>query len=138
MAVEHLSASLQVWRYTGGKPKPAEFLDQLVVDDDDSVKKRKTPNPRVDVMFIEQSEFVNDEEPSESFAAELESRLTKAAGWLNKQPINLFKSLRKSGFKTELLFTGRINCDQLDLDLPPELLKSCGTHGLKISIITND
>lgn len=138
MAIEHLSATLQVWRYTGGKPKPAEFLDQLVVDADDSVKKRKTPNPRVDVMFIERSEFANADEPSESFAAELETRLTKAAGWLNKQPDSLFKSLRKSGYSTELLFTGWIDCDQMDLDLPPALLAACGKHGLKISIVTND
>ncbi|PHR92737.1 MAG: hypothetical protein COA78_33280 [Blastopirellula sp.] len=138
MAIEHLSATLQVWRYTGGKPKPAEFLDQLVVDTNDNVKKRKTPSPRVDVMFIERSEFTSDEEPSESFAAELETRLTEAAGWLNKQPTSLFKSLRKSGFNTRLLFTGWIDCDQMDLDLPPALLKACGKHGLKISIITND
>ena len=138
MAVEHLSATLQVWRSTGGKPEPAEFLDKLVVAAEDNVKKRKTPNPRVDVMFIERSEFANDEEPSESFAAELETRLVKAAGWLDKQPDSLFSSLRSSGFKTDLLFTGWIDCDQMDLDLPPALLSSCGKHGLKISIITND
>lgn len=130
--------TLQVWRYTGGKPTPAEFLDQIVVSDDDGVKKRKSPNPRVDVMFIERSEFVNEEEPSESFATELEVRLTKAAGWLDRQPVSLFKSLRNSGFNTDLLVTGWIDCDQIDLDLPPALLMSCGIHGLKISIITND
>ena len=138
MAVEHLSATLQVWRHTGGKPKPAEFLDQLIVDADDNVKKRKTPNPRVDVMFIERSEFTNDAEPSESFAAELAARLTKAARWIDKQPPSLFESLRISGFHTDLLFTGWIGCGQMDLDLPPALLKSCGKHGLMISIITND
>ncbi len=138
MAVEHLSATLQVWRTTGGKPKPAEFLDNLVVSAGDNVKKRKTPNPRVDVMFIELSEFADDEEPTESFASELETRLFNVSGWLDQQPASLFSSLRSSGFNTELLLTGWIDCNQMDLGLPPALLSSCGKHGLKISIITND
>lgn len=139
MAVEHLSATLQVWRYARpGHPKPAEFLDQLIIGRDDVAKKRKTPNPRVDVMSIEQSEFSDAEEPSEAFAEELDRRLVKAGNWLNGQSPSLFEALRQQGFYTRLLFTGWIDCDQMDLDLPPSFLKSCGILGLTVSIITND
>lgn len=138
MAVEHLSVTLQVWRYTGGGPKPTEFLDRLVIAPGDTVKKRKTPNRRVDVTAIEIGEFSDAKEPREAFVEELENRLTRAADWLGKQPPEVFATLRESGFYTDLLFTGWIDCDQLDLDLPPVLLEACGKLGLKISIITND
>ena len=89
-------------------------------------------------MSIEIGEFAETDEPTEAFVAELESRLTKIAQWLEKQPVALFQSLREKGFFTNLLFTGWIDCDQLDLDLPPPLLSACGKHGLKVCIITND
>jgi len=137
VAVEHLSATLQVWKI-GGRPTVAEFLDQLVVDSKDEVKKQIKPNPRVDLMFIERAAFSAAEEPSEAFAAELQNKLTNVAQWLNKQPTTLFNTLRQAGFKTRVLFSGWIDCDQLDLDLPPVLLESCGRLGLQVSIITND
>lgn len=138
MAAHHYRFTLQVWRHTGGRPKPGEFLDRLIVDPADTVKKRKTPNPRVDLFMIEQSDFNNADEPSEAFADELASRLTTTAKWLNKQPVVLFKALRDTGFNTDVLITGWIDCDQMDLDLPAVFLKACGRLGLKISIITND
>lgn len=96
------------------------------------------PRPRVDLMSIEIGEFADAYEPTEAFVAELESRLTNIACWLEKQPVALFETLREKGFFTNLLFTGWIDCDQLDLDLPPLFLLACGKLGLKISIITND
>lgn len=88
-------------------------------------------------MSIEISEFAETVEPTEAFVTELESRLIKTANWLEKQPVALFQLLREKGFFTNLLFTGWIDCDQLDLDLPPPLLFACGKLGLKICIITN-
>ena len=138
MAAHHYSVTLQVWRFTGSRPKMEEFLDQLVIHPSDNVKKRKTPNRRVDLFLIEQAEFSDAEEPSEAFAQELESRLAQATKWLDKQPVALFTNLRKTGFNTVVLFSGWIDCDQMDLDLPAVFLKACGRLGLKISIITND
>ncbi len=138
MGVHHLSVTLQVWRYSGGPPQPDEFLNQLTFASDDTARKQKKPNPRVGVTSIEIGDFVEADEPTEAFAAELESRLTAAAHWIEKQPDGLFQSLREMGFFTRLLFTGWIDCDQLDLDLPPVLLSACGKHGLTISVITND
>ena len=138
MAVDHFSVSLQVWHISGCRPKPAEFLDQIVDSSSDFAKKRKTPNQRVDLLRIQRSEFADAEEPSEAFAAEFEQRLIAVADWIDKQPKALFGTLRKAGFSTDLLFTGWIDGDQMDLDLPPKLLAACGKLGLKISIITND
>ncbi|MCR9116607.1 MAG: hypothetical protein NXI22_06620 [bacterium] len=138
MGVQYLSVTLQVWRYSGGPPQPDEFLNQLVVGRDDTIKKQKKPSPRVNVTSIEIGEFTETEEPTEAFVAELENRLVAAAHWLDRQPDTLFRSLRDSGYFTILLFTGWIDCDQLDLDLPPALLSACGRLGLKVSIITND
>lgn len=138
LGVHNLSLTLQVWRYVGDPPLPGEFLNRLVVDPEDSVHKEENPNPRVDLMSIEISELAETEEPNEAFAAELEGRLMNIAHWLEKQPVDVFSSLRENGFFTNLLFTGWIDCDQLDLDLPPALLLACGRLGLKISVITND
>ena len=138
LSVHNLSLTLQVWRYVGDPPLPDEFLSRLVFDSDYTARKQLTPRPRVDLMSIEIGEFVEAYEPTEAFVAELESRLTNVAHWLEKQPAALFQSLRGKGFFTNLIFTGWIDCDQLDLDLPSPLLFACGKLGLKISIITND
>jgi hypothetical protein len=138
LGVHNLSLTLQVWRYVGGPPLPDEFLNRLVLDPEDSVRKQRSPNPRVDLMSIEIGEFGETDEPTEAFVTELESRLTKIAHWLEKQRVEVFQSLREKGFFTNLLFTGWIDCDQIDLDLPPAFLVACGKLGLKISIITND
>lgn len=137
VAAQYYSFSLQVWRFVGGNPQLSEFLEKLVVGPDDGIRKIKKPNHRVDLVMIEEAEFKDAEEPSEAFVQELETRLIRVAKWLNKQPPLLFRSLRKCGFNTEILVTGWIDCDQMDLYLPPTFLKACGRLGLKLSIITN-
>lgn len=138
MSLENLSVTLQVWSYAGRPPKSSEFLDRLIVDGKDGVRKCKSPRPRVDLLSIRAEDFSDEEEPSEAFVAGLESQLTRSAKWLHKQPVTLFNELRSAGYTTELLFSGWIDSDQLDLYLPPALLKACGRLGLRISIITND
>jgi len=138
MGVENLSATLQVWRYVGGPPRTEEFLNRLVIEPTDNIEKVKAHNHRADLMSIELSEFSKAEEPTEAFVYELDIRLKHVARWLERQPKTLFSDLRHSGFRTHVLFTGWIDGDQLDLRLPPELLRICGELGLGIEIITND
>jgi hypothetical protein len=138
LSVYNISVTLQVWRFVGDPAQPDEFLNQLVLEPEDSVQKLEGIDSCIDIMSIEIGEFADADEPTEAFATELENRLTKTAHWLEKQPIGLFQSLREKGFFTNLLFTGWIDSDQLDLNLPPSLLLACGNIGLNISIITND
>ncbi len=138
MGVEYFKVTLQVYRYVGGPPPADQFLGRLLVSPEDGAVKVKKPRPRVDLVEVESAAFQEAEEPNEAFVAELDRRLKRVAGWLERQPATLFAELRDAGFCTQLLFTGWIDCDQLDLDLPPELLRICGELGLSISIITND
>jgi hypothetical protein len=42
------------------------------------------------------------------------------------------------GFKLDVFFGGRLDGEQVEIDLPAELLLACGRAGLPISICTND
>ena len=46
--------------------------------------------------------------------------------------------LRLAGLSLRLFVEVRMNQDQMELELPAELLGACGRHGLGVYIISND
>jgi hypothetical protein len=46
--------------------------------------------------------------------------------------------LRAKGLSLRLFVEIRMDQDQMELELPPELLTACGRHGLGIYVISND
>jgi len=91
------------------------------------------------VEFINRSldHYRNTEEPAEAFFAELAETLTFVAGWIDDRQIE-FDRIRKSGLKVFLLINLSADQDQMELILPPAVLRAAGAAELPIQIITND
>ena len=87
---------------------------------------------------IEIGEFVDTDETSEAFEIALRVRLVAAGDWLSRQSVSVFEDIRGAGLKCDVFIGGWIDCDQFDLDLPPNFLLACGERGLEITICTND
>ena len=142
MSVQWISVDPRAWRPDRKRVPDAAFTGRLLITPDDrivSVKKGKVEQAaRVTLVALDAGDFSNVEEPSEAFAEALRAALQRAGRWLSRQPSAVFKDLRQAGCKVDLFIGAWIDMDQLDLDLPPELLRACGKHRLPVSIITND
>jgi hypothetical protein len=139
MALETITVTLRAWHPEGKRISPSAFLDKLIFAPGDTAKQGKGPGvPRVELLSLTAGDFSLAEEPSEAFAGALRDGFILAAKWLRKQSSAVFRELRKAGLVTDVFIGAWIDMDQIDLDLPPEFLKACGKHGLKVSLITND
>lgn len=143
--VDWLRFCLRAWDIRGRKIAPAEFLDRLLIAPGEPVAVEDGPgSPRVRLLFVARADFdevdikADAGARSEAFAAAVRDGLVQAAVWLVRQPPAVFEELRAAGRCTDVSVSGWIEQDQFDLDLPPEFLRACGTHGLTVSICTND
>jgi hypothetical protein len=124
---------------------PGEFLDRLLIAPGDPVTVESGPGvPRVRLFSVAQEDFAQVDTTadagakSEAFAAAVHDGLVRAAKWLARQQPEVFERLRADGRVTDVFVGGWMEQDQFDLDLPPEILRACGTLGLTLSICTND
>ncbi len=83
-------------------------------------------------------DFATAEEPSEAFFAQLKQRLLAIARFLDNRPPAVTVALRSSGMELRLIIDVWMDQDQMELELPPELLAACSRHGLPVYIISND
>ncbi len=83
-------------------------------------------------------DFSSTEEPSEEFFKEVARRLIAIAGFLERRPTAVFQRFQSDGLKVRILIDVWMNQDQMEVDLPCELLIACARHGLGISLISND
>ena len=143
MAVQNLSVNLRASHPQGSRVSHDSFVGHLSIEPIDPVvnvvkSKSQWMAALVVMVAIEIGEFVDAEEPSEAFVTALRERLIAAGDWLSRQPISVFDTIRNGGFRCDVFISGWIDCDQFDLDLPPNLLLACGERGLEITICTND
>jgi hypothetical protein len=139
MAVENISASMRAWHRTGKRPPAAKFVNRILISPTDLVRIAEGPGvPRFQLLSLAINSFSDQAEATEAFAAALKESQIVAANWLAKQESEIFQDLRDAGFITDVCIRAWIDCDQLDLDLPPEFLSECARLGLTISIVTND
>lgn len=62
-----------------------------------------------------------------------------AAGqFLDRRSSEVTAGLRAAGLSLRLFIDVRMDQDQMELELPPELLAACGRHGIGIYVISND
>ncbi len=74
----------------------------------------------------------------EAFFAGVAEAFRATARFLNRRPPGVTAGLRAAGFKLRLFVDVRMDQNQMELELPPELLTACGRHSLSIYIISND
>lgn len=75
---------------------------------------------------------------SEAFEAGLVEAFRAAGRFLDRRPREVTAALRGAGHTLRLLVDVRMDQDQMELNLPAELLAACGRHGLGIYLISND
>ncbi|MBB3210533.1 hypothetical protein FHS27_006380 [Rhodopirellula rubra] len=143
MAVHNLSVNLRASHPQGSRVSHDAFIGRLTIAGDDPIvdatKSKSEWMAALAVMVaIEIGEFTDAEEPSEAFVIALRERLVAAGDWLSRQPIPVFDDIRAAGLECDVFVGGWIDCDQFDLDLPPNFLLACGERGLEITICTND
>lgn len=62
----------------------------------------------------------------------------KAARFLENRQPEVTARMRKAGLQMRLFIEIRMDDDQMELAIPPELLAACGRHELGVYVISND
>src|SRR5262245_27127187 len=75
---------------------------------------------------------------SEAFFAGIVEAFRSAARFLDQRPPSVTASMRAAGLSLQLFIEVRMDQDQVELELPPELMAACGRHELKAYLISND
>jgi hypothetical protein len=91
------------------------------------------------VEFLNRNlEFYKDAaEPSVAFFEEIADTLAFIAGWVDERRSEL-EAVRRSGLKIFLLLDIFMDRDQMELTLPPVLLRACGEAQIPVQIVSND
>jgi hypothetical protein len=74
----------------------------------------------------------------EAFFAAIVEAFRATARFLDQRSPAVTASMRTAGLSLELLVEVRMDEDQMELALPPELMAACGRHTLKAYLISND
>ena len=141
MALDYINISLRAWTQSKDCVPDGVFLDQLNCDSplilEVSPSRRAWESALVVLCQRELKNF-SGEEKHDHFQQAIFEDLTKSAEWLTIHPPELFREMRNSGLKIDIITTGWIDCDQLDLSFPSKFLAACGERDLSITIITNE
>jgi len=121
----------------------SEFLAPLAIDTQDEVEATladggKWSSGMVYFPTARLSAFAHEAEPHEAFAAEVRRSLLTAAAFLERRSTEVTTGLQSKGLSLRLFVDVRMNQDQMELELPPELTAACGRHGLGVFVISND
>jgi hypothetical protein len=75
---------------------------------------------------------------SEQFFEAIVEAFQATARFLDQRSPEITDSMRALGLLLQLFVDVRMDQDQMELEVPPELLASCGRHKLKMFLISND
>jgi hypothetical protein len=73
-----------------------------------------------------------------AFMAGVAEAFRAAGRFLDRRPPTVTMAMRAAGLLLQLFVEVRMDQDQMELELPPELLAACGRHGLGVYVISND
>ncbi|MCA9024303.1 MAG: hypothetical protein KDA86_03720 [Planctomycetaceae bacterium] len=75
---------------------------------------------------------------SEAFFAGVGDAFRSVAKFFDQRPSAVTTAMRGGGLSLRLFVEVRMDQDQMELELPPELLSACGRHRLGVYVISND
>jgi hypothetical protein len=75
---------------------------------------------------------------AEAFFAGVVEAFRATGRFLDRRSPEVTAALRAAGRSLRLFVEVRMDQDQMELEFPPELLATCGCHGLGIYVISND
>jgi hypothetical protein len=149
MSVGSVLIGLQAWRKDDERGvTTAEFLCPLDIQPGEVEATRADGGAWASAMVyfgvIRQSDFAHVDTsadagaPIQAFEGAVKDAFLAAGRFLDRRPPNVTASLRASGLSLQLFVEIRMDQDQMELELPPELLVACGRHSLGMYIISND
>ena len=148
MSVGSVLIALQASRSDGQGVTDAEFLEPLAIRSGEVAATRADGGPWMSglVYFavVRLSDF-NDVDTttdagaqSDAFFSAVVEAFRTAARFLDERSPAVTGAMRSSGLSLRLFVDVRMDQDQMELELPPELLAACGRHGMGVFIISND
>jgi hypothetical protein len=148
MAVGSVLIALQAWREDGRGVTRSEFLDLLSIRPGE-VEAVRSDGKRwaaglVDFAVVRYGAFdhIDTSEDagaqSEAFFGGVADAFQGAARFLDQRPPSVTEAMRAAGLSVRLFIDVRMDQDQMELELPPELLAACSRHGLGVYIVSND
>lgn len=75
---------------------------------------------------------------SEAFFAGVVEAFRAVGRFLDDRSPEVIATMRAAALSLRIFVEVRMDQDQMELELPPELLAACGQHGLGVYIISND
>jgi len=134
---------LQASQGDGRAVTSSGFLAPLHIDERDQVESTRADggawaSGMVYFPVTRLSTFANEAEPHEAFSIGVRKALLAAAEFLDRRSPEVISALRAAGLSLRLFIDVRMNQDQMDLELPPEFLATCGRHRLGVFMISND
>jgi hypothetical protein len=90
------------------------------------------------LFWLTLKDFDDKAEPSEAFMQSMRARIMSLAVWLSSVPTESAQKLVRRKFVVQLVIDLFIDQNQMDLDLPWELLREAGRLKLPIKIVSND
>jgi hypothetical protein len=148
MAVGSVLIALQASRKDGRGVTSAEFLQPLNIQPGEVETTRADgggwASGSVYFAVVRFSDFAHVDTTadagarSEAFFAGVVEAFRAAGRFLDRRPPHVTAGMRATGLSLRLFVEARMNQDQMELELPTELLAACGRHALGVYIISND
>ena len=115
----------------------ADFIAPLEVDDRPTTSDGgQWRTSTVELFSLLREQFATADEPSVAFDQEIRRQLIEVARWLELRSSKLLALVDE--LKVTLLIDMLIVQDQMDINLPSELMRICGCCDVSIQLITND
>jgi hypothetical protein len=148
MSVGSVLIGLQASRKDGRGVTTEEFLAPLAIRSGEVQATRadggEWSSSMVYFAVIRHSDFDHVDKSAdagaqtEAFFAAIVDAFRATARFLDQRPPEVSASMRAAGLSLQLFIEVRMDQDQMELELPPELLAACGRHELKAYLISND
>jgi hypothetical protein len=139
--IQQLRLSLLAWN-PDGKPLSGEQLasalsanvSRFVVGGSGT----KWESARISAFTILHEAYKAEDQPSEAFENAMLAGFIDFSTWLATLASNACDALRAHGMKLAVLIDFWMDQDQMDLELPPELLIQLGRLRLPLQLVSND
>jgi hypothetical protein len=148
MSVGSVLIGLQASRADGEGVTTAEFLAPLAIQAGEVEATRSDAGEWASGMVyfavVRHSDYSHVDKStdagaqSEAFFVGVAEALRSAAKFLDQRSPAITTAMRSAGLSLRLFVEVRMDQDQMELELPPELLAACGRHGLGVYVISND
>ena len=148
MSVGSVLIGLQASRSDGQGVTTAEFLDPLLIQSGETEATRAGGGAWASGMiyfaivrysgFAHIDKSVDAGAQAEAFFAGVMEAFRAAGRFLDRRSPTVTAGMRSAGLSLCLFVEIRMNQNQMELELPPELLAACGRHSLGVYMLSND